>query len=429
MEGLTMRWILWWVMVATVAVVAALVLGSHDSNVTVYWHPWRLDMSLNFVLFMLLLLFALLYVALRTLSLLRELPKQAHRWRSQQSERAVFMAVLDAVAYQLSGRFVRAQSSAKQALKVLKDRADEPMPHQPKLELLAHLLAAESANALGNADQRDAMMQAIEDGEASDGTQAAREGAYVRAASWALDAKDADRARHWLTRLPQGAQRRIQAVRLRLKLAQLDRNSHQALDMVRLLVKHKALSNFAASTLARSLSLEVLQHVHDTAQLQDAWQRLDSADREEPALVLAFLQRWQELRPEGDTVSPKPLHDLIQKAIKALWSAYPHLSDGRRQKALMLLDAEFGQHPGLWISAVEQALLNKPSDAGLQFLAGQVFLHQQLWGKAQAQLHAASKSLQDPELLRRTWRGLALLAEQRGDEAAAAQAWKKAANS
>jgi len=423
-----MRWILWWVMVATVAVAAAMVLGSHNSNVTVYWHPWRLDMSLNFVLFMLLLLFVLLYVALKTLSLLRDLPKQAHRWRSQQSERAAFMAVLDAVAYQLSGRFVRAQSSATQALKILKDRADEPMPQQPKLAVLAQLLAAESANALGNADQRESMLQAIDEGEASDGTQAAREGAYVRAASWALDAKDADRARHWLARLPQGAQRRIQAVRLRLKLAQLDRNSQQALDMVRLLVKHKALSNFAASTLARSLSLEVLQHVHDTEQLQEAWQRLDTADREQPALLLAFLQRWQALRPDDDTAVAQPLQDMIQKAIQSLWAAYPQLLDARRQKALLLLDDEFSQHPVLWLRAAEQALQNKPNDAGLQFLAGRLFLHQQLWGKAQAQLHAASKSLQDPELLRRTWRGLAILAEQRADEAAAAHAWKKAAN-
>jgi HemY protein len=405
-----------------------MVLGSHNSNVTVYWHPWRLDMSLNFVLFMLLLLFVLLYVALRTLSLLRDLPKQAHRWRSQQSERAAFMAVLDAVAYQLSGRFVRAQSSATQALKILKDRADEPMPQQPKLAVLAQLLAAESANALGNADQRESMLQAIDEGEASDGTQAAREGAYVRAASWALDAKDAERARHWLARLPQGAQRRIQAVRLRLKLAQLDRNSQQALDMVRLLVKHKALSNFAASTLARSLSLEVLQHVHDTEQLQEAWKRLDTADREQPALVLAFLQRWQALRPDDDTAVAQPLQDLIQKAIQSLWAAYPQLLDARRQKALLLLDDEFSQHPVLWLRAAEQALQNKPNDAGLQFLAGRLFLHQQLWGKAQAQLHAASKSLQDPELLRRTWRGLAILAEQRADEAAAAHAWKKAAN-
>jgi HemY protein len=423
-----MRWILWWVMVATVAVAAALVLGSHDSNVTLYWHPWRIDMSLNFVLFMLVLVFTLLYVALRAMSLLRELPQRAHRWRTQQSERAAFMAVLDAVAYQLSGRFVRAQSSASQALKILQERADEPMPHQPKLQLLAQLLAAESANALGNTDQREAMLQAIEDEEPNDGTQAAREGAYVRAASWALDAKDADRARHWLSRLPQGAQRRIQAVRLRLKLAQLDRNSHQALDMVRLLVKHKALSSFAANTLSRSLALEVVQHVHDAAQLQNAWQRMEPGDREQPALVLAFLQRWQQLRPQLDAPLTQPMLGAVEQAIQALWAAYPQLSDPRRQKALMVLDDEFGQRPAQWLSPVEQALQRKPNDAGLQFLAGRVFLQQQLWGKAQAHLLAASKSLQDPELLRRTWRGLALLAEQRGDETAAAQAWKKAAN-
>jgi HemY protein len=119
---------------------------------------------------------------------------------------------------------------------------------------------------------------------------------------------------------------------------------------------------------------------------------------------------------------------MIQKAIQSLWAAYPQLLDARRQKALLLLDDEFSQHPVLWLRAAEQALQNKPNDAGLQFLAGRLFLHQQLWGKAQAQLHAASKSLQDPELLRRTWRGLAILAEQRADEAAAAHAWKKAAN-
>jgi HemY protein len=423
-----MRWIVWWVMVATVAVVAALVLGSHDANITLYWHPWRIDMSLNFVLFMLVLVFTLLYVALRAMALLRELPQRAHRWRIQQSERAAFTGVLDAVAYQLSGRFVRAQSSATQALKILQDRADEPMPHQPKLQLLAQLLAAESANALGNTDQREAMLQAIENEELNDGTQAAREGAYVRAASWALDAKDADRARHWLSRLPQGAQRRIQAVRLRLKLAQLDRNSHQALDMVRLLVKHKALSSFAANTLSRSLSLEVVQHVHDVAQLQTAWQRMEPTDREQPALVLAFLQRWQQLRPQHDVSLTPSIQEAVEKALQVLWTAYPQLTDSRRQKALLVLDEELGLRAAQWLSPIEQALQRKPNDVGLQFLAGRVFLQQQLWGKAQAQLQAASKSLQDAELLRRTWCGLAALAEQRGDDSAAALAWKKAAN-
>jgi HemY protein len=422
-----MRWIIWSVMVATVAVVSALVLGSHESNVTLYWHPWRVDLSLNFVLLVLVLWFVLLHAALRGTTLLRELPQRAHRWRAQQSERAAHMAVLDAVAFQLSGRFVRAQSSANRALSILQDRIEEPMPQQAQLMLLAQLLSAESANALGNATQRETMLQAIEAGDAHEGTQAVREGAYIRAASWAIDAKDAEQAHHWLARLPQGAQRRIQAVRLRLKLAQLDRNNHQALDMVRLLVKHKALSTFAASTLSRSLALEALQHVHDLTQLQQTWQRMDAQDQQQPALVLAFVARWQHLRlSDADEPSPA-MSELLQQAIQTLWQAYPELSESRRAKVLLILDDECGRHPAQWIGPVDKALAQKPNDAGLQFLAGRVFLRQQLWGKAQAQLALASKSLQDAKLLRRTWRGLAELAEQRDDPEAALSAWKQAA--
>lgn len=422
-----MRWIIWSVMVVTIAVVAALVLGSHQANVTVYWHPWRIDLSLNFVLMLLVFSFVLLYAALRGTAVLRELPKRAHQWRTHQSERAAFMAVLDAVAFQLSGRFVRAQSSATKALSILQERTDEPMPQQAQLTLLAQLLSAESANALANKDQRDSMLQAIEAGDAHEGTQAVREGAYLRAASWALNAKDADQARHWLARLPQGAQRRIQAVRLRLKLAQLDRNNHQALDMVRLLVKHKALSPFAASTLSRSLALEALQQVHDTAQLQAAWQRMDAQDQQQPALALAFVQRWQSLRAANDTQPGPELEASLKAAIHTLWNAYPDLSDSRRAKALFILDEECGRHPAQWLGPVEQSLAQKPNDAGLQFLAGRVFLRQQLWGKAQAQLLLASKHLQDPDLLRRTWCGLAQLAEQRGEAEEALHAWKQAA--
>ncbi|MDP2022942.1 MAG: heme biosynthesis protein HemY, partial [Hydrogenophaga sp.] len=51
----------------------------------------------------------------------------------------------------------------------------------------------------------------------------------------------------------------------------------------------------------------------------------------------------------------------------------------------------------------------------------------QLWGKAAQLLGQASHSLAEPSLLRRTWRSLAALAEERGDVAAAQSAWKKAA--
>lgn len=54
-------------------------------------------------------------------------------------------------------------------------------------------------------------------------------------------------------------------------------------------------------------------------------------------------------------------------------------------------------------------------------------MQRQLWGKAAQLLGLASHSLSDPALQRRTWRALAQLAEERGDEVAAQAAWKRAA--
>ena len=80
-----------------------------------------------------------------------------------------------------------------------------------------------------------------------------------------------------------------------------------------------------------------------------------------------------------------------------------------------------------WLARLEQAQRQRPNNAYLQYLAGQACMERQLWGKAAQLLGQASHGLKDAALLRRTWRSMAALAEERGDEAAAQQAWKKAA--
>ena len=48
-----MRNVIWLLLLAIVAVVAASLLGSNDNLVTLYWAPWRVDLSFN--LFMVIL--------------------------------------------------------------------------------------------------------------------------------------------------------------------------------------------------------------------------------------------------------------------------------------------------------------------------------------------------------------------------------------
>jgi len=432
-----MKNVLWFLLLAAVAVVAALLLGDNQAIVSVFWPPWRIDLSLNLVLIGLLLGFVLLHLALRGIALLRTLPQRAQRWRQRQQEKAVYVGLLEALVQHWAGRFVRAQTSAEQALQVLERLPEGTLAHQGRWLLLARLLLAESAHSLGNTGRRDATIEAALAGAGPDAA-AAREAALLRASAWAIEARDAVQARHWWQQLPQGAARRIQALRLRLKLAQLERDSLGAIEMVRQLKKHKAFSNAIATRLLHTLVGEALQQTHDAEQLLRVWKGLDARERADAGLALEFLQQGLRVWPQGpeggDGVASvavaMPLPEAKRwrdEALQTLLAAYPQLEGVAQRRSIRVLQDWLPALDGRWLVQLDAAQAARPADAGLQYLCGLALLQRQLWGKAGQMLQQASRSLQDAGLRRRAWRALAQLAEQRGDEAAAQQAWKQAA--
>ena len=107
-----MRAALWLLALFGVAVAIALFAGNNQSTVTVFWPPYRVDLSLNLVLLLLFAAFVFLHAALGALAALFDLPRQALRWRAQQKERAVFASLLDSISHLTAGRFIRARKSA-----------------------------------------------------------------------------------------------------------------------------------------------------------------------------------------------------------------------------------------------------------------------------------------------------------------------------
>ena len=83
-----MRWVIWLVILFVVAVLAAGTLGNNDGIVSIYWSPWRVDLSLNLFLLGIVVTGALSYVAVGTLNRLIGLPERARIWRLQRRERA-----------------------------------------------------------------------------------------------------------------------------------------------------------------------------------------------------------------------------------------------------------------------------------------------------------------------------------------------------
>ena len=62
-----MRAALWLLVLFAIAVAVALFAGNNQGSITVFWPPYRVDLSLNLVLLLLVAAFLLLHAALRAL--------------------------------------------------------------------------------------------------------------------------------------------------------------------------------------------------------------------------------------------------------------------------------------------------------------------------------------------------------------------------
>lgn len=422
-----MRAALWLLALFGVAVAAALFAGNNQGTVTLYWPPYRIDLSLNLVVLLLVGGFVTVYAALRALAALLELPHQARRWRVQQKERAMHAALLDALTHMLGGRFIRSRKAATAALAQERALASagEGVPQGAQLRSLAHMIAAESSHALQDSATRETHLQeALREAPArgSVSEQELREGAQMRAARWSLDDRDANAALERLAALPQGAARRTLALRIKLKATRQARQTQEALETARLLGKHRAFSAGAAQSIVRGLATELINSAHDTAQLQRVWLSLEPAERNMPELAIHAAQRLAALG--GDAAQ-------VRTWLLPVWERMVELPDAlpnhQALKLVRTLEAGLDSLDAAWLARIETAQQSNPRDLRLQYLAGMACLRRQLWGKAQQLLTQAARHLPDAGLRASAWRHLAELAERRGDTDAAAEAWKKAA--
>lgn len=425
-----MRNLFWLVGLFATAVALALLMGQNGATVTLFWTPYRVDMSFNLVLAGVLGVFLLAYMALRSLALLRSLPRKAVEWRLLQRERSAHAGVLDALSNQLSGRYVRARGAANDVLTLLKaypPKGSAALPQQAPLTAMAHLLAAEAAHNLQDHANRERHLDAVMQMAETADTSAVREGATLRAVRWALEDRNLEMANHWMGQLPQGAARRTVALRLRLRVAVLAQDHVAALDTARLLIKHKAYSAAASRSLLRGLLLSALGQCHDAGQVHALWKNLDKSFLADPELVLAAVTRLQAVS-EGTADEQAALAG-CQEWVLPVWERYAELPTVQRESLVRRLQALLTHPDAAWLQRVESLQRAYPADPALQYLAAQVFYREQLWGKAQVLFQQAIHGLADGPMLNQCWIRLAELAEKRGDEAAALAAWKAAARS
>ncbi len=422
-----MRAALWFIGLFGIAVAMALFVGNNQGTVTLFWPPYRIDLSLNMVLLVLLASFILCYTALRGLAVLVQLPHQARRWRGQQKERAMHHALLDALSHLQAGRFVRARKSALATLALEESLTSmsAAVPHGRQLRATAHMVAAEGSHALQDQAQREVHLAQVLECAPLNGTaveQETREGAQMRSARWALDDRDASLALERLAALPQGAARRTLALRIKLKAARLARHTEHALETARMLAKHRAFSPAASASIVRGLILELIQDTRDTARLQQLWLELDPAERAMPEIAIPAARRLVSLG--GEVAQARAWLLPVWEHATARMDA---LSDSQMQTLVLALQECLDGLDSQWLARIEAACRDNPREPRLQYLAGMACVQRQLWGKAQQLLTQCAPQLSPGPLRAQAWQQLARMAEHRNDSEAAAAAWKQAA--
>ena len=412
-----MRLAIWFVLLFAVAVVAATTFGTNDGLASFYWGAWRMDVSLNLFLLLLVGSCFLIVGVINGVNSLVGLPRRAREWRTARRDRTGQAALRESLSQYFGGRYTRAQKSAQRALAI---QAETPeLAQDNEFTVLGHLLAAGSAHRVQNRTLRDEeLRRALELSSTSAAARSAEEGARLLAAEWALDDRDAPRAIKLLNALPVGVARRTHALRLKLQAARLGRQPQEALRTARLLVKHQGFSPAAAAGLLRSLAFEALDTAHDVDQLRRLWSSLELADRRDPFTAARAASRASALGAAEDA----------RFWLRPLWDRVADMNvEERGGVAEALAGAVAGIGPE-WLPRLESASQALPRDGAMALAAGCALAERGLWGKARALLELAGGDASlGTSARRKAWLSLAELASREGDAARAAQCYETAA--
>lgn len=397
-----MRGVVWLTLLFGAAVVAALTLGRNDGLVSLFWGGWRVDLSLNLFLLLMVATCLLLFLALHALRSLITLPVKAKAWRQAQREKGAQQLLREALVHLWGGRYARAQRSVQRLLALQSLSAE--LPQDRSALALARLLAAEAAHRLQDRSQRQHHWESAL-ADAVDGEQ--RDAARLQAVTWALDDRDAGRALSLLAELPPGTARRSHALRLRLQAARLGGQTLDALRSARLLAKHQGFAPGVGQSLVRSLALECLDAARDADQLRQAWLQLEHAERRDPYLVARVALRLAGYGAAADA----------RQQLRPCWDELPRLGEDERAAVALAMLASLDGLGADWLARLEATHQALPRDPHVGLVMAHALAEMQLWGKAKHQLAGAATDMRlSADLRRRTWLRIADLASHAGSD-------------
>jgi len=352
-----MRFALWSIVLAAVAVGIALFARHSTGYVVIVSAPYRIELSLNLLVFLVLAGYLAFYTLARLISTLAAIPARVRAYRAERQSSRMRLALNDALLAFFQGRYASAEKSAATALV-----SDETKG-------VAAIIAARSAHELGRFSEREQFLDHAK-GSAPDVDQAR----LTTLADLLVSQERYEEALAVLNDLSARDARNLRLLRLKLQAEQATRNWDEVLATVGALAKLGGLGPAEAATARRAAHLGNLNRkAQDAGALGAYWKQLPSEMRVDPAVAATAARYHLALGGTNEAQA------IIEQALEREWSS-----------SLVALYGESAGSDALpQIERAEKWLREHARDPALLLALGKLCMRQGLWGKAQSYIEAS----------------------------------------
>ncbi|MBC3364887.1 heme biosynthesis protein HemY [Pseudomonas sp. SWRI154] len=372
--------------VIAVAAVLGMAIAEHSGYVLVAYKNFRYEAGL----WVTLALVAVLWLVWRGVSALIGLVTTStgvvNPWSRRNRSRRVQVAIEHGQLDLAEGRWASAQRHLHRAAEA---------ERQP---LLYYLGAARAANEQGLYEQSDSLLE-----RALERQPQAELAIALTHAQLQTDRGDTDGALSTLQAMHERHPHNAQTLRQLQRLHQQRGDWSAVIRLLPELRKDKVLPAAELAELERrawgeNLTLAAQREADGSVGLQSlsrAWQQLTSAQRQEPALVLAYAEQLRQLGAQMEA------EEVLRAALKRHYDS--HLA--------RLYGLVRGGDPIRQLQAAEGWLKDHPNDPSLLLTLGRLCLQNSLWGKARDYLESSLRAQRNPEACAELARLLAQLGD------------------
>jgi len=352
-----MKYLAWIIGLFAIAVVLTTV--SHNpAYVLLVYPPYRVEVSFTLFIVLLLLTFVSIYVLVRLIVGVLQLPAYVRKFRIARAQAKIRKLLNEELGAFFEGRYADSEKAAKRAMKLGDISGFHP------------IIAARSAHELREYKKRDAYLSDAEGKTSGDSTMR-----LVTTGKFLLDQHDTRGALDALQELrDSGVKNHLGALTLELKANQQAGNWDEVLNVLYQLEKRAGIDSTQLSQLRQQAWLGKIRQQKDLNGLTLCLKNIPADFKRRGKIASAAARAL--IQHGGDTLAQQLLTD----SLNAQWDS---------ELVALYGDCKSGDAVAQ-IKQAEKWLAQNNQDAGLLLALGKLCFHQQLWGKAQNYLDASN---------------------------------------